>query len=89
MDGLKDSPNIQYTIHMTDKKVEQKIEQIRNRISPVMLKVIFQNQHQTKFGHMTVYRMLLYKNWLNKSPANLRNRRKYTRFDCKNPNEMG
>lgn len=26
VDGLKDSTRIQYTIHMTDKKVEQKIE---------------------------------------------------------------
>lgn len=49
-----------HTIHRIDKKVEQKILQIRkqHRYYPDRIKEILQNQYNIKVGHMTVYQIL-------------------------------
>jgi hypothetical protein len=79
-----------HSIHRIDKKVEQKILQFRkqHRYYPARKKEILQNQYNIKIGHMTVYRILC-KNGPNRpSLSKSRIRRKYTRFERENPNEL-
>ncbi|MGZ5548345.1 MAG: helix-turn-helix domain-containing protein, partial [Nitrososphaeraceae archaeon] len=89
-DGLNEMSRTPHTIHRIDKKVEQKILQIRkqHRYYPARIKEILQNQYNIKIGHMTVYRILC-KNGPKRSPlSKSRIRRKYTRFERENPKEL-
>ena len=79
-----------HSIQRIDKKVEQKILQIRKQHTyyPARIKEILQNQYNIKIGHMTDYRILC-KNGPNRpSLSKSRISRKYTRFERKNPNEL-
>ena len=90
MDGLVHRSKRPHTIHSTDKKVVQKIIQIRNQYHycPAKIRGILQNQYNIRIGHMTVYRVLC-RNGLNNKPlSKSRTRRKYVRFERKNPNEL-
>jgi hypothetical protein len=52
------------------------------------IKEILQNQFNLIIGHMTVYRALC-RNGLNNKPLSKpKTRRKYIRFECKNPNKL-
>jgi len=57
---LNERSKILHTIQRTDRKVEQKISQIRKQYHSCSAKIkgILQNQYNSRIGHMTVYRVL-------------------------------
>ena len=90
MDGLKEHSKRPHTIHKTDKKIEQKVIQLRKKYQycPHKIQGTLANQHNIKVGHMTIYRILC-KGGLNNHPlVKPRKKRKYIRFERKFPNEL-
>jgi transposase InsO family protein len=89
-DGLKDRSKRPHTIHRTDKKIEQKVVQLRKKYQycPHKIQGTLANQYKIKIGHMTIYRILC-KIGLNNHPISKpRKKRKYIRFERKFPNEL-
>ena len=90
LNGLKNHSKRPHTIHRTDKKIEQKVIQLRNKYQycPHKIQGILANHYKIKVGHMTVYRILC-KRGLNNHPISKpRKKRKYIRFERKFPNEL-
>ena len=58
LDGLKEHSKRPHTIHKTDKKIEQKVIQLRKKFQycPHKIQGTLANQYNLKVGHMTVYR---------------------------------
>jgi hypothetical protein len=56
LDGLKDHYKKPHTIHRTDKKIEQKVIQLRKKYHycPHKIQETLANQYNIKVGHMTV-----------------------------------
>ena len=55
LDGLKDHSKRPHTIHKTDKKIEQKVIQLRKKYQycPHKIQGTLANQYRIKIGHMT------------------------------------
>ena len=90
LDGLKEHSKRPHTIHKTDKKIEQKVIQLRKKYQycPHKIQGTLANQYNIKVGHMTVYRILC-KSGLNNNPlTKSRKKRKYIRFEREFPNEL-
>ena len=90
LNGLKDHSKRPHTIHRIDKKIEQKVIQLRNKYQycPHKIQGTLANHYKIKVGHMTVYRILC-KRGLNNHPISKpRKKRKYIRFERKFPNEL-
>ena len=64
-DGLKDHSRRPHTIYRKDKKIEQKIVQLRKKYHycPHKIQGTLANQYNIKIGHMTIYRILC-KKWI-------------------------
>ena len=60
LDGLKEHSKRPHTIHKTDKKIEQKVIQLRKKYQycPHKIQGTLANQYNIKIGHMTVYRSM-------------------------------
>ncbi|MGD1834437.1 MAG: helix-turn-helix domain-containing protein [Nitrososphaeraceae archaeon] len=77
--GLKDRSKIPHTIHRTEKRIQQKIVQLREKYHycPHKIQGTLANQYNIKIGHMTDYRILC-KRGLNINPViKPRKKRKY------------
>jgi len=67
LDGLKDRSKRPHRIHIIDKKIEQKVVQLRKRYQycPHKIQGTLTNQYNIKVGHMTVYRILCKRGFAN------------------------
>ena len=59
-DRLQDRSKRPHTIHRTEKRIEQKIVQLRKKYHycPHKIQGTLVNQYKIKIGHMTIYRIL-------------------------------
>ena len=59
-DGLKEQSKRTNTIHKTDKKIDQKVIQLRNKDQCCHHKIqeTLANQYKRKIGRMTIYRSM-------------------------------
>jgi transposase len=81
-EGLRDRSRRPHTIHTTNKKIEQKVIQLRKKYQycPHKIQGTLLNQYRIKIGHMTIYRILC-KSGLNNHPLSLNLERNENTYD--------